>query len=71
LAAAAAALRQAIGAPPPSTDPNDQRLLDGRLAAARARLGEEASAAAEAEGRAMPLDQAVALALEDSHAPVT
>jgi predicted ATPase/DNA-binding SARP family transcriptional activator/Tfp pilus assembly protein PilF len=45
-------------------DPADQEDIDRELAQLRAALGEEAFAAAQAEGRAMTLEQAVAYALE-------
>jgi len=61
LAAAAQALRQAAGAPRP---PHRQEAFDRQLAALRERLGEEAFAVAWAQGEAMPLEQAVAHALE-------
>jgi tetratricopeptide (TPR) repeat protein len=62
LLGAAAALRDAIGAPPaPHRREEGERELD----AARAALGEESFAASWAEGRAMPLEQAVAYALEE------
>jgi tetratricopeptide (TPR) repeat protein len=55
------ALREALGAPLP---PADQAPYDRGVAVARARLGENAFAAAWAQGRAMALEQAVAYALE-------
>jgi ATP/maltotriose-dependent transcriptional regulator MalT len=58
---AAQALREAIGAPLP---PTDQARYDHSVAAARARLREDAFAAAWAEGRAMAQEQAVAYALQ-------
>lgn len=61
LLAAAAALRATIGAPlPPVDQPYHERLLS----AVRTALGEDAFAAAWAEGKAMPLETAVAYALE-------
>jgi predicted ATPase len=61
LLGAAAALREAIGALLPPVDlPAQER----SLAAVRAALGDDAFAAAWAEGRAMPLDTAVEYALE-------
>jgi DNA-binding CsgD family transcriptional regulator len=41
-------------------DPEDRRLLDGYIAATRARLGENAFGRAWAEGRAMSVDEAIA-----------
>lgn len=61
---AAAALREAIGAPIP---PSECAAYDCWLAGSRAQLGDAAYAAAWALGRALPLEQAVALALEASH----
>jgi hypothetical protein len=58
---AAEAIRDALGTPLPPVDRADH---DRCLAAVRAALGEEAFAAASAEGRAMELEQAVAYALE-------
>jgi predicted ATPase/DNA-binding SARP family transcriptional activator len=58
---AADALREAIGAP---RSPTEQAAHERDLAAVRARLGEEEFAAAWASGRAMPLDTAIAFALE-------
>jgi predicted ATPase/DNA-binding CsgD family transcriptional regulator len=60
LAGAAAALREAMGAP---LSPNGRARFERRLEAARRTLGAEPAAAAHAEGRAMPSDQAVAYAL--------
>ena len=62
----AGALRAAIGAPLP---PRDRTLHERDIAAVRARLGEAAFAAAWAEGRAMPPEQAVAFALEAPGSP--
>jgi predicted ATPase len=59
---AAEALREAIGAPLP---PGDRVRCDRDVAVTRAALGEEAFAAAWAEGRSMSLDQAIADALAD------
>jgi hypothetical protein len=56
---AAEALREAIGTPLP---PADRVEHDRSVAAIRTALGEEAFAAAGAEGRAMSLDEAVAFA---------
>jgi predicted ATPase/DNA-binding CsgD family transcriptional regulator len=55
----AEALTEAVGAP---VRPRDRRLRERAVAAARARLGERAFAAAWDEGRAMPLEQAIAVA---------
>jgi predicted ATPase/Tfp pilus assembly protein PilF len=62
---AAEALREAIGAPLP---PSDRTEHDRHVATARAALDEAAFAAAWAEGRALPLEQAIALALGDTRA---
>jgi predicted ATPase len=58
----AAALREVIGAPVPLVERDD---YDRRVAAARAQMGESAFAGAWAEGRAMTLEDAIALALSD------
>ncbi|MFQ5794233.1 MAG: tetratricopeptide repeat protein [Candidatus Bipolaricaulia bacterium] len=60
---AAEALHEAIGFPLPSID---RTLMDydRNVSAVRAELGEEAFAIAWAEGQAMPLEQAIAHALE-------
>jgi non-specific serine/threonine protein kinase len=60
LGAAAQAERDALGQPVPSTDRVDH---DRAVQATRAALGEAAFAAAWAEGLAMSLDEAIALAL--------
>jgi tetratricopeptide (TPR) repeat protein len=60
LAGAAAGLRRSIGCMLP---PFQQGDFDRALDAARSALGPEASASAEADGAAMPLDAAVAYAL--------
>ncbi len=57
LCGAAAALRDAIGAPLPPEDRADYERI---VAAARAALGDDAFAAAWAAGRALSLDQAIA-----------
>jgi tetratricopeptide (TPR) repeat protein len=57
----AAAIREAIGAP---LRPIDRPRQEASLAQLRAQLGEEAFAAAWAEGRALSLEQAIAFALE-------
>jgi tetratricopeptide (TPR) repeat protein len=57
---AAAALREAIGAPLP---PAERPRYEETLALARARMGEAAFATLWAEGQAMPLDPAIAYAL--------
>ncbi|HEY3079371.1 MAG TPA: tetratricopeptide repeat protein [Chloroflexota bacterium] len=62
LAGAAAALRQSPGFQFPSST---LIRLDRKLAPVRAALGDEASAAAWAEGQAMTLDEAVAYAFGD------
>jgi predicted ATPase/class 3 adenylate cyclase len=63
---ATSAVRERIGAPLTPEEHADQERL---LAAARAALGEEAFAAAWAAGRAMPLEQAIAAALEATGDP--
>jgi non-specific serine/threonine protein kinase len=60
---AAEALREAMGSPHLTT--SDHRGYDQDVAALRAQLDEETFAAAWAEGRAMPLGQAIEYALED------
>jgi DNA-binding CsgD family transcriptional regulator/tetratricopeptide (TPR) repeat protein len=62
LAGAAAALREAIGAP---ISPSERAVLERRLAPARAALGEPASALAWAAGRAVSPDDAAAYALSE------
>ena len=57
----AQSLREAIGAPMP---PKEREKYDLAIAAVRQALGEEAFSAAWAEGRALPLEQAIAQALE-------
>jgi hypothetical protein len=59
--AAADALRQALGTPRP---PRDQADSVSSIGALRAALGEEAFAAAWAEGRTLPLEAAIQLALD-------
>ena len=54
-------LREAIGSPPLS--PDERTDYEQALVAARTALGEEAFATAWAQGRAMPLEQAIAYAL--------
>jgi hypothetical protein len=58
----AAALREVCGAPQTATERTEDEL---REAAVRAALGEEAFAAAWEAGRAMSLDEAIALALDE------
>jgi hypothetical protein len=58
---AAEGLRAAMGAPLP---PADRTEHDRSVAAVRSALGEEAFAAAWAEGRALTLEAAITLALE-------
>jgi non-specific serine/threonine protein kinase len=62
LAAAAERLRQSMGTP---RSPAEETRLQRRLTQAREALSREARAGAWAEGQAMPLEQAVADALED------
>ena len=59
---AAEVLRDTLGAP---LAPADRADNEREIAAARAVLGEEAFAAAWAEGRALSLDGAIKYALED------
>jgi tetratricopeptide (TPR) repeat protein len=61
---AAAALRDIIGTPLP---PVERVRYDCYIAAAQRHLSEAAFAAAWAEGGAMPLEQAIAYALDDTH----
>ncbi len=61
LGGAGEALREALGMPLAPAERSD---YDWAVGAMRAALGEEAFAAAWAEGRALPLEEAVALALE-------
>jgi hypothetical protein len=61
LFAAAACLRDTIGAPLP---PADYTGYESSLAAAVAQLGEATFAAAWEAGRAMPFEQAIAEAVE-------
>jgi non-specific serine/threonine protein kinase len=65
LGGAAAALREALGVP---LAPDQQAGHDSVIQVIRAALGEEAFAPAWAEGRALPLNEAVALALDDTGA---
>jgi len=60
LLAAAAALRDSIRAPLP---PAYRAITDRHLTAAHARLGEAVFAAAWAEGKAMPIEQVIAMEL--------
>jgi tetratricopeptide (TPR) repeat protein len=64
LCGAAEALREQIGAP---LSPAARTRLEAVIAAARTALGENTFAAAWAEGRALPLDQAVTAALAGLH----
>jgi non-specific serine/threonine protein kinase len=65
---AAEGLREAMGAPLP---PADRAENDRSVAAVRTALGEEGFAASWAEGRALPLEQAICSALEESEIPPT
>src|SRR5436853_427788 len=65
LMGAAEALHEALHIPVPYCSRADH---DRAVAAARAALGEEAFAAAWAEGRAMTLEQAIAFALQETGA---
>ena len=62
LCGAASALREEIGAPRPASD---QAALDEMLQPVRAAAGEVDREEAWAEGRALPLDRAVAEALRE------
>jgi len=62
LVGAAATLRETIGAP---ISPTYQDKLDRMLAPARQALGEAEATLAEAEGRAMQLEQAISCAFQD------
>ena len=61
LAGAAAALREELGAP---VAPGDRSWYEPAIAHARAALGDAGFTAAQSEGRAMTLEQAIAYALE-------
>jgi hypothetical protein len=61
LAGAAAALRDALDVP---LRPNQREVYDQAMRTVRAALGEESFSAAWAEGQALSLEQAIALALE-------
>jgi hypothetical protein len=61
LLSAAAALRAIIGAPLP---PVEAEPVERALEEVRAALGEQAFAAAWAEGQVLPMDEAITLALE-------
>jgi non-specific serine/threonine protein kinase len=63
---AAEVLREVLGFPLP---PEDRAVHQRAVAAARAQLGEEACATAWAEGRALPLEQAIADALAPEAPP--
>ena len=62
LLGAAEALREEVGAPLP---PADRARYERSVAAVRAGLDEETFESAWAQGRAMPLEQAVAYALDE------
>jgi hypothetical protein len=64
LLGAAEALREWVGVPLPPTEQANYELL---VAAIHAALGEEAFAAAWAAGRALSLEDAVSLALDETH----
>ena len=61
LAGAAGALREQLGAP---VSPGDRSWYEPAIAHARAALGDAGFTAAQAEGRAMTLEQAIAYAFE-------
>jgi adenylate cyclase len=63
LAGAASTLRQEIGAP---LSPTEKNKLEEVLAPARQALGKEAAAAAQTQGQAMPLEEAIELAMSGS-----
>jgi predicted ATPase/class 3 adenylate cyclase/Tfp pilus assembly protein PilF len=65
---AAASLREIVGMP---LRPHEGAEHHRRVNAVRASLGEGAFAAAWAEGQAMPLEQAMCVALEESEIPTT
>jgi predicted ATPase len=67
LLGAASALREALGTPQP---PQEQAETEQATAAARSTLGEAAWAAAFAAGRALPLEQAIAEALDEDEANI-
>ncbi len=58
------ALRETLGASSLSLSPAERATYEAAVAATRARLGDDAFAAASAAGRALPLTQATAEALE-------
>jgi predicted ATPase/class 3 adenylate cyclase len=58
------ALRETLGSSALSLSPAERAAYEAAVATTRARLGDEAFAAAWAEGRALPLRQAIADALE-------
>jgi hypothetical protein len=66
LLGAAEALREELGLP---LSPADSPAVEATAAAARAALGDEAFEAARAEGRALPLEQAIAEALASDMRP--
>ena len=67
LLGAASALREALGTPQP---PQEQAETEQATAAARSTLGEAAWAAAFAAGRALPLERAIAEALDEDEANI-
>jgi ATP/maltotriose-dependent transcriptional regulator MalT len=68
LLAAAEALRAATGIPLPPVERPDH---DRSVASVRATLGDQAFAAAWTEGRAMPLEHAIRIALEEREIPTS
>jgi hypothetical protein len=62
---AAEALRAAIGSPLPT---DERAACERRIAAVRAAVGEGDWEAARAEGRRMPVAQAIACAVEEARA---
>ncbi len=61
---AAAALRKAVGAP---LNPSDRARYEQSLATIRGRMGEESFSAFWSAGAALPLEDAIAYALNDTH----
>ena len=58
------ALRETVGSSSLSLSPMERAAYEAAVAASRAKLGTETFAAAWAEGRTLPLEQAIAEALK-------
>jgi adenylate cyclase len=67
LVGAATTLRSVLGSP---LSPSEASRLQGRLAPARAQLGQEAARAAEAVGHSLSLDEAIDLAMNQRPIPL-